>query len=133
MTGDALKGARNEQVRELLARYSKDFSDFDGLELGAVNQHGYGDDCPLHIAARHGLLDDARLLIDAGANVDSPGDVGLTPLHYAAMWGHVEMITLLINAGAKLEVKNDFGESPLHVAEQGQHAAAIAMLRKYGL
>jgi uncharacterized protein len=120
------------RVKDLLIRYSTEFTDFEGLVLVDANQRGHGEDCPLHIAARHAALEDAEILIEAGAKIDAPGDLGLTPLHYAAMRGDLSMVSLLLKAGAPLSARNDFGETPLRVAELGSHGDVANLLRRNG-
>ena len=46
----------------------------------------------LHISAANGYHQIARLLIDAGAEVDVIDDAGYTPLHVAAKFGQVNIL-----------------------------------------
>ena len=47
----------------------------------------------LHVAAANGYRETARLLIDAGANIDKCDDTGYTPLHVAVKFGQVGHVT----------------------------------------
>ena len=47
-------------------------------------------DTPLHKVALWGDNHAAKVLIDAGADIDARGDMGLTPLHFAVMQGHLQ-------------------------------------------
>ena len=73
-------------------------------------------DVPLHVASEIGSAGCVRLLLKAGATVESKDFKGNTPLHAACRYGHVPCIRLLLQAGANLEAANDSRESPLHVA-----------------
>lgn len=58
---------------------------------------------PLYDAVRHGNTEMARMLIDAGADVNLTVENERSPLQTAAGMGDVAMIRLLIAAGADLE------------------------------
>jgi len=65
------------------------------------------------------LADDeriARLLIDAGANINAKDDNGWTPLHYAASYDRRKIAELLITKGALINAQSILGETPLHLA-----------------
>ena len=119
----------NSQIEVLLARYAREYSDFDGLTLADVNQHGYGEDVPIHIAARHGLLGDIRLLVEAGARINELGDLGFTSLRYAAMMGQVDAVKLLVELGANTQARNEYGQTPLVVARLGDHNDVVQFLQ----
>jgi ankyrin repeat protein len=82
-------------------------------------------------------LEIARLLLDAGADVDAHKR-GQTALHWAARGGQVEMAELLLGRGAEVEAKAwlTLGErqatTPLDLARKGGHAAMIELLRRHG-
>jgi hypothetical protein len=85
---------------------------------------------PLHIAAWHDHIPQAKLLLDAGAALEAVTADGLTPLHYAVCYDNDEMIRLLIERGAKIEAKIPSIRSicdlysPLHLA--GVHDSPLA-------
>ena len=84
----------------------------------------------LHRAAIGGHLDDARKLLEAGADVNvRQGTFFGTPLQYAASSGHADMIKLLIEYEAKLEAADSHGRTPLMwAATNGRSDAARALL-----
>jgi ankyrin repeat protein len=66
---------------------------------------------PLHGAAIEGHVDVCKLLLAAGANVNTQGrvnscEVECTPLHTAAKYGHVEVCELLLAAGADVNTQD---------------------------
>jgi ankyrin repeat protein len=68
---------------------------------------------PLHIAATFNKPEVARLLIDAGADLEVKSGDGSTALHIAAFMGRKEIAEALIKANANLEARNNFGATPL--------------------
>ena len=59
-----------------------------------------------------------RLLLDAGADPNTPDDRGVTPLHLGAQNRNPMVVTHLLSAGADLHTGDNEGYTPLH------HAAA---------
>jgi ankyrin repeat protein len=70
-----------------------------------------GDTC-LHIAAVRNDLRAAELLLKAGVDVNSQGDMGYTPLHHAVRKKQTAMVELLMSHGASMEIRNEFGKLP---------------------
>jgi len=68
--------------------------------------HYYGM-TPLHIAVWKEHCKTAKLLIDAGHDVDATDDYGQTPLHYAALVGATACAEDLVAAGADVGVEAD--------------------------
>jgi ankyrin repeat protein len=66
----------------------------------------------LFIASQDGHVEVARLLIEAGADIDKAKDNGVTPLYVASQNGHVEVARLLIEAGADIDKAADNGPPP---------------------
>jgi ankyrin repeat protein len=75
---------------------------------------------PLHLAAFFGKAESARILLEAGAevNVYSRNDFGVQPLHSAAAGRHHEVCRLLVAAGADLNARQREDYTPLHEAAQ---------------
>ena len=85
----------------------------------------------LHTCADKGLLDVARDLIEAGADVNAKDNEGLTPLYMCALGGHVEVARALIEAGADVNAKKDNGVTPLHMcAYTGHLEVSRALIEK---
>jgi ankyrin repeat protein len=72
----------------------------------------------------------ARLLLEAGANLDDRGRLGSTNLMLAAIRGDAEFITWLMDAGAAVNETDDFGTTALmEAARVGNAACAEALIR----
>ncbi|WP_157375203.1 ankyrin repeat domain-containing protein [Burkholderia ubonensis] len=117
-----------EQLKSVFEKY-KTHPEFLGLELTDPNQRGAVDDTLLHLAARKGAVDDMKVLIESGADVNIVGDLGNTPLHQAAMMRQVESVKFLLKCGAKKQLKNEFDQTPLDVAEISKNAEIIRLLK----
>lgn len=72
----------------------------------------YGGSSPLISAAVFGKPQIARLLLDAGANVNFKNKEGSTALHAAAFFCRTEVVDMLLAAGADKTVKNQYGATP---------------------
>jgi len=71
---------------------------------------------PLHIAARCGYLQIAEALLESGAMVDVPDELGETALFRAVEGGHTDMVDALLAAGADVRAENEAGLTALHLA-----------------
>ena len=100
---------------EFLRQKFADLMNYDGDIEAPIDPLTYvapdGDTC-LHVAALRGDEEAARLLLEAGLEVDAKGDMGCTALHYAFMKKHFAIAALLIEKGASQEIKNGFGKTP---------------------
>lgn len=71
---------------------------------------------PLYFAAQQGDVDSARLLLDAGANIDAPNPEHGCPLNIALASGHEQLALFLIERGADPNIADAWGATPLHYA-----------------
>lgn len=73
---------------------------------------------PLHsaVSARQNML--AKMLMEAGADVNVKQANGLTPLHAAASQGNIELIILLLELGADVKARMYDGKSPGDLAAE---------------
>lgn len=74
--------------------------------LDYVDSNGDG---LLHIAVQREDARTVELLLNAGVDVNSPGDMGSTALHGAQT---KQMADLLLKYGASNKIRNEFGEFP---------------------
>jgi ankyrin repeat protein len=68
------------------------------------------------VAARDGEVEIAKMLLDAGADVNVQNEYGWTPLHEAAESGRVEIARMLIGAGARKDISTNRGKLPYDLA-----------------
>jgi len=87
----------------------------------------------LHWAAKYHGVGAARLLLDAGADVNArAGQQAYTPLHMAAAVGDLELVELLIQRGAAVAARDGDGRMPLDAAGLGGHSRVAERLRRAG-
>lgn len=81
----------------------------EGANANAIDMAG---NTPLLNAARQGRVESARMLLDAGAEIDGRGGP-MTPLAAAALHGHTILARLLIRNGARVDVIGENGLTAL--------------------
>ena len=88
----------------------------------------------VHLSAFFGKAEAARILLDAGAQVDvySQNDFGTQPLHSAAAGRHHEVCRLLIAAGADVNAPQHGGWRPLHQAAQHGDSELVELFLSAG-
>ena len=77
------------------------------------------DDKPiktLHYAAATGDVQQVKLNISKGTDINEKSSTGDTPLHYAVRHENKDVAELLIKEGADVNAKNKKGETPVHIA-----------------
>lgn len=98
-------------------RDTADFADTDFSNINACSTDG---DNALHCVVHWGDVLAAKVLIEAGIDVNKAGDLGYTPLHVACMHGNLEMVRLLIDSGADLFAMSE-GDTPFSTARLAGH------------
>lgn len=87
------------------------------LDINALDEEGRS---ALHWAAYLGHVDVARVLLEAGANIEVLDTADFsTPLHVAVTRGHLGVATLLQANGAAMETRNLMEQTPLMAALTG--------------
>ncbi|MBN1825517.1 MAG: ankyrin repeat domain-containing protein [Candidatus Eisenbacteria bacterium] len=117
---DAVRGGDAARVGELLRA--------DPSLAGALDESDRFQARPLHIAARAGNVEIARMLLDAGAAVDAFDSDESTPLDEAGLHRHMEMVDLLLARGAEVNRRDKNGGDPLSFAASGGDPAIVARL-----
>ena len=87
---------------------------------------------PLHLAAREGHEDVARVLLGHGADATAQTNYGSTPLHIAAREGREDIARILLEHGADLASQRKDGWTPLHVASQWGYEEVTSLLLEHG-
>ena len=100
----------------------------DGIVRGGWPEQGMrnpisGGKTPLLYAARDGRLESAKLLLDAGADIEKADPNGMTPLLFAIINDHMPLAKMLIERGANINVVDWYGESPLWAAVDARNMA----------
>lgn len=90
----------------------------EGARLEAHDCH-FGT--PLHVACARQLYDCAKVLLNAGANVNA-AKLHETALHHAAKVKHVDMIDLIVEFGGNLYATDNRGKKPIHYTSKGSPA-----------
>ncbi|NIO29795.1 MAG: hypothetical protein GTO29_14720 [Candidatus Latescibacteria bacterium] len=89
-------------------------------------------DLPIHVAAATGNIEIARLLLEAGADIDGGDSDNSTALGVAAMRKHGEMVAFLIEQGADINRRDRKADCPLSFAVYGRDEAIIQQLLDAG-
>ncbi|KAJ7256360.1 ankyrin repeat-containing domain protein [Mycena rebaudengoi] len=91
----------------------------NGADVNATESSYFGN--ALQAAASEGHTEIVRLLIENGADINTPGLVGI-----AAYGGHLDTVVLLLESGAK------FGDIALAAAAERGHLEIVRLLVKKG-
>ena len=94
--------------------------EIDGPQAGLVGRGG-GGLTPLIYASREGCLECARLLVEAGADVNQQSFYGWTPLLTATNNRWYELGAFLIDRGADVNLANMGGMTPLYLATDNRN------------
>ncbi len=89
----------------------------DGRSAG----RGAGGLTPLVLAAREGDAETARILLDAGAEVNQTTDYGWTPLLTAVQNRYYRLAAELLERGADPNIANGGGWTPLYIATDNRN------------
>jgi ankyrin repeat protein len=81
------------------------------------------------LACWRGDIDDVNIMIAAGVDLNSAGDLGDTPLHYAVRKQREDVVMALLEAGAIIDLKNDYDDTPLDIAEIEGNQKIISLLQ----
>ena len=123
-----MAAVRNDRI--LLQKY---------LDAGVSPNEAWPDGITgLHIAAKRGYCDIARILLGHEAAINQRDDQGCTPLWYACHRKQTEFVTYLLNTnsgadiGLKLDIGDISGKTPLHVAAGYGFGDIVTNLLKFG-
>jgi hypothetical protein len=83
---------------------------------------------PLHIAAKYGKYDSAKVLLKQGLPIDVLDSRGRTPLIIACQKGEYEVVIEMSRFGPDPSIRDNSGKSALEYAAAGGHANIMAYL-----
>ena len=87
-----------------------------GADVDAVARNARIKTTALQAAAASGDNESARLLLEAGADVNTTQPGGFTALHAAAAEGNTELMELLLGHGADASARTDDGKTAADLA-----------------
>ncbi|KAI4622086.1 hypothetical protein J4E83_004825 [Alternaria metachromatica] len=87
----------------------------------------------LHIAAKHGSLQAAKLLVAKGVAINGTNGQKKTPLIIAAENGFAKVVEMLLENGASSKTKDKGGKNARMRAEAGGHAGVVQVIDDWAL
>ena len=87
---------------------------------------------PLYVAAKLGCLAAARVMTEAGTNLEVFGPNKERPLHAAAAGGHASIAAILVSAGCEIDPQDADGNTPLITAVLNCQAGPVELLLAVG-
>jgi ankyrin repeat protein len=89
---------------------------------------------PLHKSCGAGLMEEVKILIASGLNVEEKNGFGWSPLYYASSRNHPDVMKVLKEAGASLEdVMSHSGDTLAMVAAENDCPESMAYLIQEGI
>jgi len=116
----AIAGGDSEAVARMLKS--------DPTFAGAPDEEDQYASMPIHIAAFSGNVEIARMLLDAGADLETGDSDESTPLHVAALNRRPEMVAFLIERGADVNRRDRNQAYALSFAASGGDTAVVRMI-----
>eukprot|EP00960_Hanusia_phi_P015703 462562-Hanusia_phi.AAC.2 len=104
--GNAFRNAKHGRYREL----EKALQD---SEVTVHDKYGPKNNTLLCVAASHGNLRIAKLLLRSKADINFQNTEGNSPMHLANIFNYKELVNYLMSKGANKDLRNNRGHSPL--------------------
>jgi ankyrin repeat protein len=134
--GPALMGAAhsgNLELTRLLLAHHADFNAISAESDGNVKNGpvAVGNLTALHFAVANGSAEEVKLLLDAGATVDSRDVRGMTPLMFAVSTDHpnAAIVRMLLAKNADASIRSNIGESTVDWARKFNNPGVLGSLK----
>ena len=99
----------------------------------SINEHSdWSNSTPLHWAATEGRSENAKVLLDAGADIEAGNAWHRTPLFLATRQSRLDVMELLIERGANVNAERDGRGTPICWASENGHLDAAKRLYEHG-
>lgn len=99
-------GIANHYILLKLLKEYNQLTEYLGIELTDVNQKSNFGDYPIHIASVRGNIDEMKILLDNGADINAIGEHGYTALHNAVEQGNINTVKFLLEQNIDTTIKN---------------------------
>ncbi|XP_065850510.1 protein CfxQ homolog [Euphorbia lathyris] len=120
--------------RAEIVKFLLDWQGEEKVELEAKNMYG---ETPLHMAAKNGCNDAARLLLASGASIEAQANNGMTPLHLAVWYSirseDFSTVKTLLEYNADCSAKDNEGVTPMNYVSQGPGSEKLRELLQWHL
>ncbi len=124
-----MKTSAEEHLRTLFRRHAWQFDERESWPIDALGR--YSGDSLLQHVVMSGSVEDVKLLVRHGANVNVLGDCGHTAIHYAASRGKLDVAEALVEAGADPSIANEWGFTPLRSLMLHEHELPPKVFKKF--
>ena len=85
-----------------------------------VTEYRVGGSTPLNLAVMRNVdIKIIKIFVDAGADLETTDDKGMTPFLWAVRNANQECVEYLVNAGANMQATNNGGQTALHICAGG--------------
>jgi len=127
---DNLSPSQFELINEVAENI---LSDSDNDQLPELQNENTGDEFSLlYMAAFYEMFELVEILLEAGADPNTPDNNRRTDLHRAVENGHKEVARILLEKGANVNYADIYGNTPLHYAAQHGNEGIIKILSAAG-
>lgn len=97
-----------------------------------INIHNNFGDSPLHWAAINDNVTVVKILLEAGARVESVNSILEQPLHVAVGYENLNVVLELLDRGADVNARTDGKRTPLHYAAASGNVMLVRTLLQKG-
>ena len=122
----------SDDYNKLKAYWSSDEGQSYEYELGRARQLPDDIISVWLSIVKAGHIEEIRLSLDQGVNVNAKNSDGVTALYLAAQNGRADIVKLLLEYGADVNATTNYGVTALHFAAQNGRADIVKLLLEYG-